>query len=237
LKAEIVPVAETKKLIAEAKQTDAELKEAVANIKKNISALSKLVCRMKDKNLWKYLTDPLTKKDFKTWEAYAKSNMGSISHTKLAELALIGSLTEGPDALPEATVDAMGHKRAVALAKVPAGLRVHLVKSALESDPEQFATDIQEAINKTKPLEEQKEATILFARNYPVSLVARFKELEARALYMEQFHDADKSISAEAKFLYALVIFFEAGNAEELLVADKRRKTAEKQQQKILAHA
>jgi hypothetical protein len=183
---------------------------------------------MKDKSLWRVLLDPATGSEFRTWEAYAKANMGSISHTKLFELALIGSLTEGEYALTEATVNAIGHKRAAELAKVPPEERINLVTTALESSPEEWAEAIQNAKNKGKPPEEQKEATVLFARNYPVSLVARFKDLEARALYMEQFHDADKSISAEAKFLYALVIFFEAGNAEELQQADKRRKAAEK---------
>ena len=234
MKGEIVQVeralADVDTLTMEARLLDIQLKEAVANIKQNISVLGKLVCRMKDQNLWKYLIDSSTQKSFSNWESYARVALGGISHTKLSELALIGSLTEGPDALPEETVDAIGHKRAVALAKVPASERKRLVKSALESDPEQFATDIQDAINKGKPLAEQKEPTILFARNYPVSLVVRFKELEARALYMEQFHDADKSISAEAKFLYALIIFFESGMAEELHAADKRRKAAEKKQ-------
>jgi hypothetical protein len=188
---------------------------------------------MKDKSLWRVLTDPVTGKEFRTWEAYAKANMGSISHTKLFNLALIGSLAEGEYAIPENMIDAIGHTRAAELASVPPKERINLVKSALDSSPEQWKTDLQEAKNKHLPPEEQKEATVLFARNYPVSLVVRFKDLESRALYMEQFHDADKSISAEAKFLYALVIFFEAGNAEELQAADRRKKTAEKQASKL----
>jgi len=228
LKAELVLPSDQILLVAEAKILDAEIKEPISSFRKNISALSKLVCKMKDKSLWKVLTDPETGKEFRTWESYAKANMGSISHTKLFNLALIGSLTEGEHAISEATVNAIGHTRAAELAGVPPEERINLVTSALESTPEQWKTDLQEAKNKHLPPEEQKEATVLFARNYPVSLVARFKDLEARALYMEQFHDVDKSISAEAKFLYALVIFFEAGNAEELQQADRRRRNAEK---------
>ncbi len=215
-------------LVAEAKLLDAEIKDLIESFKKNISALSKCVCRMKDKSLWRVLDDPATGREFRTWEAYAKANMGSISHTKLFNLALIGSLSEGEYALSESTINAIGHTRAAELASVLPEERTNLVTSALESTPEQWKTDLQEAKNKHLSPEEQKEATVLFARNYPVSLVARFKDLEGRALYMEQFHDADKSISAEAKFLYALVIFFEAGNAEELQVADRRREIAEK---------
>jgi hypothetical protein len=148
---------------------------------------------------------------------------------------LVASLSEGEYALSEETVTKIGHKRAAELAGVPPEERINLVTSALESTPEQWKTDLQEANNKYLPPEEQKEATVLFARNYPVSLVARFKDLEDRALYMEQFHDVDKSISAEAKFLYAMVIFFEAGNVEELAQADKRRKAAEKKAQLVKA--
>jgi hypothetical protein len=218
---------------SEASEIDAELVMTIGGITRSVSALGKLIVRMKDKRLWKFLRDPDNNQPFKSWEQYAKLRLGSISHTRLAELSLVASLSEGPFALSEATVNAIGHKRAAELAKVPAEERINLVTSALESTPEQFAVDLQEAKNKGKPIEEQKEAVVLFARNYPVSLVTRFKDLEQRALYMEQFHDADKSISAEAKFLYALVIFFEAGNAEELQAADKRRKAAEKQAIKL----
>jgi hypothetical protein len=229
LKAELVLPSDQILLVAEAKLLDAEIKDLISSFRKNISALSKCVCRMKDKNLWKVLIDPETDREFRTWESYAKANMGSISHTKLFNLALIGSLAEGEYAISESTINAIGHTRAAELASVLPEERINLVTSALESTPEQWKTDLQEAKNKYLPPEEQKEATVLFARNYPVSLVARFKDLESRALYMEQFHDADKSISAEAKFLYALVIFFEAGNAEELQAADRRKKAAEKQ--------
>jgi hypothetical protein len=204
-----------------------EIREAVALLKKSLSGLSQLVFKMRDKGLWKMLVNPCTGENFKSWEAYAKAS-SPFGHTKLFELAGIGSLAHGPFALPQETIDAMGYNRAKEIAKLPPEERKQLAESAVKSDPIQFSVDLCNAKNKHLPPEEQKEATVLFARNYPVSLVARFKDLEARALYMEQFHDADKSISAEAKFLYALVIFFEAGNAEELQQADKRRKAAEK---------
>lgn len=219
VKAEIVKP--SRKVVSEARTTDADLQITVAGLTSNIVDLGKLITKMKDKLLWRWVVNPETTHEFKSWEEYAKCRLGKISHTKLAELALVGSLTEGEHALSPEMVNAIGHKRCVLLAKVPAAERASLVKVALNGTPEEYATVVQEAINKTVPEDRKKEPTILFARNYPVSVIKRFKDLEKRSFGLPIIRDNDFSISQEAKFLMALIAFFEAGNVEELREADR----------------
>jgi len=235
LTVEILSPSNVEKLTAEAKQIDGEIKVGLSAFQKNLSAIVKLVARIKNRDLWKYLVDPETGHEFKRFHAYYKSRFGPLARGKLQEFIAMATLTEGPDALEDHVVDAIGQKRSYELAKVPPHKRKRLVKSALESDADQFATDVCNVLNEDLPPEQHREPTKLFARNYPLSVIKRFTELEARAMGMEFIRDSDFSISQQAKFLVAMCAFFEAGHVEELEEADKYLARKAKEEQKLAA--
>jgi hypothetical protein len=82
---------------------------------------------------------------------------------------------------------------------------------------------VQETLNLDLPPDEQQEAVVLFARNFPPSVIARYEALEERGECMEGIRDGDRTLPLRTKFFIALIANFEANFDEELREADQWR--------------
>lgn len=164
--------------------------------------------------------------------------LGVLSRSTVYEIVAAHSLTQGSNGLPAETINRLGVKRAYQLSRLEPNQRTpELVQEALKAPVARVRGMVQHKINETAPPEEQREPLILFARNYPASVIARFEELEERAVWLEGIMDGDRTLPLRAKVMVAMCANFEANYAEELLEADKRRVAAAEVKQRLLKKA
>jgi hypothetical protein len=219
VKGEVVIPTEIKKRAIEAQQLDREIRSQWKSAEQSITKVAKLLNKMRESQFWQHLSG----RHYRSFHEYVESVTGAeLSRSRMFELLAAHGLTEGENPVPAKDVDKLGIKKAAQLARLEPNQRTaEIVRKAVNSSLREVTRAVEEKINETLLPEEQCEPTILFARNYPATVVARFEDLEERAIWMEGIRDGDTALSLRAKFMVALVANFEANFAEELKEADK----------------
>lgn len=226
---EILPPVDAK-LARQAVALDEKIREAVKTARKSFVTLAKLLHTMKTEELWKCLTDKDGKPKFKRLEAYASDVLGDMARSRLYELLAVNQLMLGAKPLSEDTVEELGVKKAAALAQLPESKRTQAVVAEAKKAPTvaKVKEQVRSILNEELPATEKKEATALFARQMPLSIISDYEELEARAVYMEGIRDGDMTLNLKQKVFVALIKNFEANHVEELKEADEYKKKAVK---------
>lgn len=216
---EVVVPAEVKKQAIEAQKLDREIRLQWKSAKQSITKLAQLLNRMRESRAWQHLNA----QHYRTFHEYVESVTGAeLSRSRMFELLAAHGLTEGENPVSTRDVDKLGIKKSVQIARLEPRQRTpELIRKAVNCSLREVTRAVEEKLNAELPLEEQREPTILFARNYPATVVARFEDLEERAIWMEGIRDGDTALSLRAKFMVALVANFEANFAEELREADR----------------
>jgi len=228
---EIVPAAD-KKLVALAMQLDLEVRHNVSQIETSIVAIGKALEKLKDKKhrLWRFVTDKQHKTGFQTWEDYATSRLGAISHGRIHELVAAASLTEGENPIPAKTVNAMGVKKAAEVYRLePQDRTPDIVNAAADRNVPVAAIKekVQEKINMKLPEEERKESTQFFARNLTARTVALIEEIELDGVWMEGIRDQNTQATLRDKLWHAVWVTFRENYQQELKDAMEYRKAYE----------
>ena len=100
-KGEVLPPAKDKQaLTATAKQLDTDIRRECALVQRSITKLAEMLAQMRERELWKYLRDPLHKGAYKRFEEYAKAALGPLSRTRVYSLLAIRELEPGAEPDP-----------------------------------------------------------------------------------------------------------------------------------------
>jgi len=224
-KGEVRPPAKDKQaLTATAKQLDTDIRRECALVQRSITKLAEMLAQMRERELWKYLRDPLHKGAYKRFEEYAQAALGPLSRTRVYSLLAIRELSQGPNPIPPETIERMGRVKANELARLSPEQRTpDVIQSAVEDTVPMVKQKVQEKLNMARPPEERKEALILLARNLPPQLIQMIEEIEADGVFMEGVCDGDMSVTLRAKLWHAVWTNFRANYEEELTEGRKRR--------------
>ena len=219
-KGEVLPPAKDKQaLTATAKQLDTDIRRECALVQRSITKLAEMLAQMRERELWKYLRDPLHKGAYKRFEEYAQAALGPLSRTRVYSLLAIRELSQGPNPIPPETIER--RVKANELARLSPEQRTpDVIKCAVEDTVPMVKQKVQEKLNMARPPEGRKEALILLARNLPPQLIQMIEEIEADGVFMEGVCDGDVSVRSEAgkgTTVFVTLPLVPAGNAGAVL--------------------
>lgn len=218
------------RLVNQAVALDEKIREAAKTASHEFLVLAKLLHKMREEALWKHLLDKDSKPLYQRYEQYTEASVGAMARSRLHELMAIHGLTVGSKPLSSETIKELGVKKAAAIAQLPETKRTQaVIKSAVAAETvAEVKEQVREILNADLPPTEKKEATALFARQMPLSIIRRYEALEARGIYMEGVRDGDTTLTLKQKFLIAIIANFEATHKEELKEADEYKEKQEK---------
>lgn len=198
-----------------------------------------------DTRLWDCLLDPKTSKCFKSPEAYASCRFGEMKKTKMYEMIIVSSLTQGKNALLAADVEKMGPKKAAEFAKLPPEKRTKKrAKEIQESTLSATKQIVNDELNGDLPKDERREIPVTFARSLASSVSDAMEKFEDIGLCLAAnpnwradgeerklaFMDNDPQMTSRSKF-WGFVVFklgeFMADDFNEAVTWMKERKAQE----------
>jgi hypothetical protein len=210
-------------LAEQAKELDRQIKAAVKVARHSLTDLGGRLARMKESRLWQFLPG-----DYRSWEAYARSVLGSGRHSSLYETLTANSLTQGSNPIPPEDVNTMGVKRAALVARLNSEQRTKEICEMAKTEPVMVVRNkVQAVLNQELPPDEQKPMLKLLAINLPEELVLDFEELMEAGVWMEGILDGDDTQSMRAKVFQSMLISFREYMAPELAEGLKYRKAKE----------
>jgi hypothetical protein len=217
------------RLVNQAVALDEKIREAAKVAGRSFVALAKLLTKMKEDELWKHILDTENKPKYKRFENYTDDAVGNMARSSMFELITIAKLTTGSKPLSSETIEELGVKKAAAIAQLPESKRTQAVIKEAVAAPTvaKVKEQVREILNADLPKTEQKEATSLFARQLPLTIISRYEQLEARGVWMKGVRDGDTTLTLKAKLFLAMIANFEATHKEELDEADDYAKKAE----------
>ena len=183
---------------------------------------------MRDHHLWKYLLDKNRKPAFRRFEDYVASVVGpTMGRTTIYALLAIHDLTRGPNPIAPETIQRMGRVKATELVRLPPEDRRDMLKYCLQNSALEVRSAVQKKLNLSLPAEEQREPTVFFAVNLPVSTRDALEELLEIGIWMEGIRDGDRTQSLRQKFFGAMVVATREYYATELAEALQYKKAME----------
>ena len=199
------------KLALSAKALDGQIREAAKEAMNAFGNLCKLLGKMRTDGLWLHLVDGKGHPLWDRFEDYAQSILGPMARGKFYEMLAASSLTQGPNALPEAVVNEMGPKKAYQISRLEPEHRTvdsPIVQTARNrnSTVAEVTRKVQTQLNETLPADEQVLPTQMWARNLPLHLIQEYEELEAVAFFIPAIRDGDRTLSLGAKVFQLAVI-------------------------------
>jgi hypothetical protein len=213
-----------KDLTQQAIELDREIKAAVDGVRRSLTDLGRLLARMKESRLWEHVPG-----QFRGWEDYMRSVLGSRAHSSLYEAVAAFSLTEGSNPIPLEEVNRMGIKKSAQVARLKPEQRTPEIIQAAVSEPLLSVRNrIQATLNETLPPTEQKPILKLLAINLPEQYVDDFEDLMEIMHYMEGIRDGDRTLTMRSKAFHAMLVATHHYWGPELAQAMilKRRKEA-----------
>jgi hypothetical protein len=117
------PVKDKQALTATAQQLDSDIRRECMLVQRSITRLAYMLAKMRERELWKYLRDPLHKGAYKRFEEYAEAALGPLSRTRVYSPLAIRELSQGPNPIPPMTREQLREAKASEQAKLAAHLK------------------------------------------------------------------------------------------------------------------
>jgi len=219
-------------LVRRAVALDEKVVLASEDVGARFVVLGKLLLKMRDSGLWKYLQDTEGKPLYKKYESYTDARVGKMARSRVFELISVAQLEEGSKPIEREVIEELGVKKSAEIARLPEAKRTKaVIDKALKAESGAEVREIvREILNEELPASEKKEATVLFARQLPVKTVALLDSIEARGMWMEGIRDADRTLTQKQKFWHAVGVFFRDAHEQELAEADVYKKEFDRQE-------
>jgi hypothetical protein len=232
-------VKKSKAVILEPKKIDAKTRTRamtehakiiadVGNAKTAFVQLAARLAKMNETGLWRGVTDENHKEGYIDFDAYRQAVLGNMGKTKFYELIAVHQLSQGDHPLQQSTIKNMGVKRAYEVSRLQPNQRNAEILTLAQTAPlAKVKQEVQAILNEYLPKDKQKEPSQSFVRMLTPEIIARYEELEARAVWMEGICDHDPTLTSKQKFFLAMVTYFEVNHVEELKEADERKEQHE----------
>jgi hypothetical protein len=223
-----MPTVAPPQLVKKAAQLDKQLRECWSSIKWSRRIFGEIVNQIRKEELHKYIAKPGSRKGYPSWWEYVDAvTDGEIKRSTAFINMGIASLTEGENALPAETVDALPSGNAYQLSKVPAAKRTpELVKKARTQPHHKFVATVQSLKNESLPPEKQKAPLVEFYRRLHPMVATKLEETIARFRRHPIVKDGLFELTLEEKAIHALCCAADASEKEVLDAAEKRENDA-----------
>lgn len=229
-------------LVAEAKKLDTEIRRQVAELARQAQKLTndslevgKLLIRMRDKQLHKYILNPASRKGYVQFSDYVDDvfkewKPKGFSRSTIFNYMQIAGLLEGPHAIPEDTVRQMPAQTARAIAQLKPEIRREVAERVKDLPTKEALPKVQEAFNMSVPPDERRELKVGFHRNWAPEVVKALENILSVGIYIRDIRDGDRTMTLEEKTVMAMCAEFWQFHEEEIKQGVEEAKAREQEE-------